>query len=209
MGKGELTRQAILDRAAQIASVDGLRGLTIGRLADELSLSKSGLFAHVGSKEGLEVMVVELAGERFVEAVVKPALQAPRGEPRLRAIFERWLLWPKLSQLPGGCFFVAAAAELDDRPGPARDRLVALQRDWLDHIANTARAAIRENHFRKEIDSEGLAHDLYGIMLACHHASRLLEDPKAVSRARGAFERLVEWARRPGAPRFSSGPGVA
>jgi AcrR family transcriptional regulator len=196
VGKGEVTRQAILERAAQIASVEGLRGLTIGKLAEELGLSKSGLFAHVGSKEGLEVLVVELAGERFVETVVKPALAAARGEPRLRAIFERWLRWPELSQLPGGCFFVAAAAELDDRPGPARERLVGLQRDWLDLIANTARGAIREGHFRKDLDAEGLAQDLYGIMLGCHHALRLLDDKKAVARARTAFDRLVGWARR-------------
>lgn len=204
MGKGDLTRQAILERAAQIASVEGLRGITIGRLADELKLSKSGLFAHVRSKEGLEVLVVELAGERFVEAVARPAMAAPRGEPRLRAIFERWLRWPQLSELPGGCFFVAAAAELDDRPGPARDRLVALQRDWLDLIANTTRVAIKEGHFRKEIEPESLAQDLYGIMLACHHAHRLMADPKSVSRARAAFERLVTWARRADAPTFTS-----
>jgi AcrR family transcriptional regulator len=199
MRKGEQTQRAILQRAAQIASVDGLRGLSIGRLAEELGLSKSGLFAHVRSKEALELLVVELAGERFLEAVVKPALTARRGEPRLRAIFERWLRWPHLSGLPGGCFFVAAAAELDDRPSPARERLVALQRDWLDLIANTARGAIREGHLRKDVDVDGLAQDLYGIMLACHHAHRLLADPKAVSRARAAFERLLIWARRPGA----------
>ncbi len=198
--KGEETRQAILQRAAQIASVDGLRGLTIGRLAEALGLSKSGLFAHVGSKEGLEVLVVELAGQRFVDTVVKPALAAARGEPRLRAIFERWLRWPRLSELPGGCFFVAAAAELDDRPGPARDRLVGLQRDWLELIAGTARAGIREGHFRKDLDADGVAQELYGIMLGCHHAHRLLGDAKAVPRARAAFERLVAWARRDGAP---------
>src|ERR1700722_8268707 len=100
MRKGEQTQKAILQRAAQIASVDGLRGLSIGRLADELGLSRSGLFAHVRSQEALELLVVELAGERFLEAVVKPALTAPRGEPRLRAIFERWLRWPHLSGLP-------------------------------------------------------------------------------------------------------------
>jgi AcrR family transcriptional regulator len=207
MRKGELTRQAILDRAAKLASVDGLRGLTIGKLADELGLSKSGLFAHVRSKEALEVLVVELAGERFVETVVKPALAAPRGEPRLRAIFERWLRWPQLSELPGGCFFVAAAAELDDRPGPARDKLVGLQRDWIEFIANTTRASIKEGHFRAEVEPEGLAHDFYGIMLACHHAHRLLADPKAVARARAAFERLLDWARRPDAPRFDTARG--
>ncbi len=196
MSKGDATRQAIVERAAQLASVDGLRGLTIGRLAEDLGMSKSGLFAHVRSKEGLERLVIEMAGARFVEAVVRPALATPRGEPRLRAIFEHWLRWPELSGLPGGCFFVAAAAELDDRPGPARDRLVGLQRDWLELIANTTRGAIREGHFRKDVDCECFAQDFYGIMLACHHAVRLLDDAKAVARARASFERLVEWARR-------------
>jgi AcrR family transcriptional regulator len=195
MGKGDATRQAIVERAAQLASVEGLRGLTIGRLAEELRLSKSGLFAHVRSKEGLEQLVIELAGDRFVEAVVRPALATPRGEPRLRAIFERWLRWPKLSGLPGGCFFVATAAELDDRPGPARDKLVGLQRDWLELLGNTARGAIREGHFRKDVDCDGFAQDFYGIMLACHHAVRLLDDDKGVARARAAFERLVTWAQ--------------
>jgi hypothetical protein len=119
------------------------------------------------------------------------------------------LRWPQLSELPGGCFFVAAAAELDDRPGPARARLVGLQRDWLELISGTVRAAIREGHFRKDIEPEDLAQDLYGIMLACHHAHRLMADPKAVARARAAFERLIAWARRSDAPRFGKGTASA
>ena len=138
MGKGDITRQAILDRATAVASQAGLEGLTIGKLAEELELSKSGLFAHFGSKESLQVAVLENAAEHFVEIVVKPALKAPRGEPRLRALFEHWSLWPKKSRLPGGCVFVAAGVELDDRPGPARDTLVKQQRDFLSLIATTA-----------------------------------------------------------------------
>src|SRR5882757_1144062 len=114
MGKGEVTRQAILERAASVATQLGLEGLTIGRLAEDLGLSKSGLFAHFQSKEALQLAVVEFAAERFVEAAVKPSFTASRGEPRVRALFDNWLAWARKSGLAAGCFFVAAAAELDD-----------------------------------------------------------------------------------------------
>ncbi len=197
MSKGEVTRQAILDRATAVASAAGLEGLTIGKLAEELELSKSGLFAHFGSKECLQVAVLENAAARFVEIVVRPALKAPRGEPRLRALFAHWSLWPKKSRLPGGCVFVAAAVELDDRPGPARDCLVKQQRDFLGLLATTAKSAIAEGQFRKDLDVEQFAHDFYAIMLGYHHAFRLLRDPRADKRAARAFESLVEAARRP------------
>jgi AcrR family transcriptional regulator len=197
MGKGELTRQAILEKATAIASEVGLGGLTIGKLAEELELSKSGLFAHFGSKESLQVAILEHAAERFVEMVVKPGLRAPRGEPRLRSLFDHWRKWPKLNPMPGGCVLVAAAVELDDRPGPARDLLVKQQRDWLDLLAATVRGSINEEQFRKDVDPEQFAHDLYGVMLGYHHALRLLRDPQAEKRAIRAFENLVDAARRP------------
>ncbi len=195
MIKGETTRQAILEHAMEVASASGLEGLTIGRLARELDLSKSGLFAHFRSKEALQVQVLQYTASRFVDSVVKPALAAPRGEPRVRAIFERWLDWPRINPLPGGCLFVAVAAELDDRPGPARDLLVRQQKDWLEVIANVARTAVREGHFRGDLDADQFAQDLHGVMLAYHHAHRLLKDPKAAARARHAFAALVETAR--------------
>src|SRR5262249_45071669 len=142
MGKGEATRQAILGQAAQVASRVGLEGVTIGRLADELELSKSGLFAHFQSKEALQIQTLRFAAELFVERVIRPALRAPRGEPRLRALFERWLDWARAASLEGGCLFVAAASELDDREGPVRDELVRQQRDWLELIANVARTGV-------------------------------------------------------------------
>src|SRR5512140_581658 len=141
MPKGAQTREAILDHGLRLASELGLEGLTIGRLAEALELSKSGLFAHFGSKEALQVAVLDRAGERFAEVVVRPALAAPRGEARLRALFERWLAWPREVALPGGCIFVQAASELDDRPGAARDRLAALEREWLETIARVVRGA--------------------------------------------------------------------
>lgn len=195
MRKGELTRQAILEHAMGLATKIGLEGLTIGRLAEDLELSKSGLFAHFQAKETLQLQVLDHAAARFVDAVVRPALAAPRGEPRIRAIFERWLDWPRKKPLPGGCFFVSAAAEFDDRPGPVRDRVVQLQKDWLETIANTVRTAVAEGQFRRDVDPEQFAHDLYGVMLAYHHAARLLGDARAATRARTAFEALIRAAR--------------
>src|SRR3954470_15040929 len=197
MGKGELTRQTILEHAAGLATQLGLEGITIGRLAEDLELSKSGLFAHFQSKEALQLQVMEFAASRFVDAVVTTALQAPRGEPRVRAMFENWLAWPARSGLPGGCFFVAVSVELDDRPGPVRARLVQMQRDWLDALAQAVRIAITEGHFRREVDPEQLAYGMYVIMLVTHHCTRLLNDATAGARARAAFERLLAAARVP------------
>jgi AcrR family transcriptional regulator len=195
MSKGEVTRQAIVERAMNLATRIGLEGLTIGGLAEAMHLSKSGLFAHFKSKEALQRDVLRLAADRFVEAVIRPALTAPRGEPRLRALFENWMSWPQRGGTDAGCFFVAAAAELDDRPGPVRDLLVQQQKDWMETIATVVRTGISEGHFRRDVDADQMAHDLYGVMLAYHHATRLLTDPNAPKRAKNAFETLVAAAR--------------
>src|SRR5262249_37906849 len=205
MGRGELTRQAIVDRGVSLATRLGLGGLTIGRLADDLELSKSGLFAHFRSKEALQVQVLEAASARFVDSVIKPALAERRGEPRLRALFDRWLGWTTSNTMPGGCLFVAAAIELDDQPGAPRDRLVALQKDWLEVLAGAVRIAIEEGHFHGDVDPQQFAHDLYGVALAYHHPAPLLRDPRARARAEKAFETLVRAARAtPNARRKSS-----
>jgi AcrR family transcriptional regulator len=191
MSKGAETRQAILDRGFDLASRAGLRGVTIGALAEALGLSKSGLFAHFKSKEALDAALVEHSGALFVERVIRPALKAPRGEPRLRDLFKRVLDWPTRSGLPGGCPMIAAAAELDDVEGAARDALVAQQKDWLDTIANLARVGVREGHFKSSLAPEQFAFELYGIQLMHHLAARLLRDPQADARAQAAFEALV------------------
>jgi AcrR family transcriptional regulator len=200
--KGEVTRHAILARATALARREGLDGVTIGRLAEELGLSKSGLFAHFGSKEALQVQILEFAAQRFVDFVIRPALAAPRGEPRVRALFERWLEWARTHEQgpSGGCLFVAATTELDDQPGAARDQLVRSQRDWMETIATCFRTGITEGHFHAAADADQFAYDLYGAMLAHHHASRLLGDPAADARARAAFEALLAGARGPASP---------
>jgi AcrR family transcriptional regulator len=192
MAKGEQTRQAILSRAFELANVVGVGGVTIGRLAEATGLSKSGLFAHFGSKEALEVAVVEEAARQFVQEVMVPALRKPRGEPRVRALFEHWMAW---GERPGGCFFVGASAELDDRPGPQRDALVRANKDWVDAIATAAEIAVAEGHFRSDLDARQFAFELYGIMLATHTFSRFLHDRGAKGRTQQAFDRLLAAAR--------------
>ena len=193
MGKGEATRDAILEHAVGLARRVGLEGLTIGRLADDLELSKSGLFAHFKSKEALQIQVLDAAAARFVAMVVRPALEVPHGEGRLRALFERWLTWER--ELPGGCVFMHAIVELDDHPGPARDALVASQRQWLATIARAVRLAINEGHFRPDLDAEQFAFQAYGLVLGFYHARRLLEDPRADARVRRAFDEMIAGAR--------------
>jgi AcrR family transcriptional regulator len=196
-GKGAGTRHVILERATALVTRDGLDGLTIGQLAEDLQMSKSGLFAHFRSKEALEVAVLEFAVALFVEKVIRPALAAPRGEPRLRDLYDRWLAWERTGPANWcGCPFVAAAVEVDDRPGPARDTLVKTQRDWLNFIAGAVRIGMQEGHFHAGADPEQAAQEIYGMMLGYHHISRLLGDPDAEQRARRAFDALLDRIRR-------------
>ncbi|HJL15844.1 MAG TPA: TetR/AcrR family transcriptional regulator [Sandaracinaceae bacterium LLY-WYZ-13_1] len=193
MKKGESTRRAILDDALAQASVLGLDGLTIGTLARRTGMSKSGLFAHFRSKEGLQIQVLEEARDRFVSRVVSPALKHPRGEPRVRALFERWMDWE--AHLPGGCPFIPAASELDDQQGPVREHLVDIQRDWVDTLRAVARTAVREGDFRADLDVAQWAFELWGLVLSYHWYARLLEADDAVARVRAGFESLLERAR--------------
>ena len=192
MSKGEATRQAVIDRALELARVVGLEGLTIGKLAEEMQLSKSGLFSHFQSKEKLQVEVISEAKRQTIEKVIAPALKKPRGEPRVRALFENWIHW---AQQEGGCIFIAAAAELDDRPGIVRDSAVEAQKDWIDTLSQAAAISVKEGHFRKDLDTRQFAFELEGIMLCCHFMYRFVRDPEALNRARLAFESLVERSR--------------
>jgi len=196
MGKGAQTRQQILDHALRLASEQGVEGLSIGALAEQVGMSKSGLFAHFSSRDNLQVAVLEETARRFVERVVTPALTSPRGEPRVRALFEGWLAWGEADFLPGGCILFGAISELDDRPGPARDCLVAAQRDWLDTLAQAARIAKREGHFRADLDPEQLAFEVFGVVAGTMTYARLLHAADAPARARAAFERIVLAARK-------------
>ena len=194
MGKGELTRRAILDHAVVVASRVGLGGLSVGTLAKATEMSKSGLYAHFGSAEQLELAVLAHAAEGFTDTVVRPALRTARGEPRLRELFTLWCA-NGISRQPACILFLRGAIELDDRVGSVRSAMVQLHRDMTETIAQVVRTAITEGHFRAEVDPEQFAQDLYGVVLSLSLAARLLEDPAAESRARRAFEALVAAAR--------------
>lgn len=195
--KGDATHRDILRKALSLASEVGLGGLTLSALAERVGLSKSGLFAHVSSKENLEVLVLEEAISRFTDLVVAPALKEPRGEPRFRALISGWLSWGKAEFMPGGCVFFAAIADLDDRPGPARDRLVSSQRDWVEALATAAKVAIAEGHFRADLDPHQLAHETFALGYGHYVLLRLIGDPKTEARTNAAFERLLDSARSP------------
>lgn len=189
MSKGQQTRTAILDEALQVASRVGFEALTIGQLADQTGMSKSGLFAHFRSKEQLQLQTLDHSRAWFVDTVLRPTLATPRGEPRVRALFEHWLTWE--SVLEGGCIYVSASIEYDDRPGPMRDALVRNQQDWLDSVATVVRTAIAEGHFRDDTDPGQFAFEFNGLTLAYHQALRLMRDEHALDHTRAAFEALV------------------
>src|SRR3954447_10021898 len=194
MSKGDDTRQAVIDQAVVIAGRLGVAGLTIGTLASATGLSKSGLYAHFRSKEALQLAVLGSAREHFVDGVIRPALAAPRGEQRVRVLFERWL--ETSSSGAAGCLFVSAATEFDDQPGPVRDQLVRDHWDLVESLAQVYRSGAKDGAFRDDLAPEQFAHELHGLMLAHFHAVRLLEDPAAEARTRFAFERLMGSIRR-------------
>ena len=180
--KGSETRASILDRAVDLASVEGLEGLTIGRLAAELRMSKSGLFAHFGSKQELQLATVEAAAERFRAAVIEPALEAPDGAPRLRALGERYL--EHLDLYSGGCFWGATSAEYDDRPGPVRDAVAGALDAWLGELERQARIAGVEQ-------PERFAFELYALIMGVNSRYRLSGDERVFEYAREALDRLL------------------
>lgn len=190
MSKGDDTRERILDRAFRMASRDGLAGLSIGGLASSLAMSKSGLFAHFGSKEELQLEVLRGAARRFEDTVLRPAFRAARGTPRIRHLLENWVRWANSSEA-AGCLFVTAAVELDDRAGRTRDFVVAAQRQVLDAVTRSAKLAIDAGHFRQDLDCKQFAFELYALLLGYHHAKRLLRDPRAEDALRAGFERLL------------------
>lgn len=191
MGKGEETRQAILEEAVALSSRIGVSGLSIGALADKAGMSKSGLFAHFGSKEELQIAVLRESQQRFVDTVVRPALKAPRGVARLRAILTNWVDWTQRAKLPGGCPMNAAANEFDDQPGPVRDAVEAGLTDGRRLLANAVRLAIESGELRPDTDIEQFVFEFSGIVLVAMQGQRLFRDKDANRRALDAFERLV------------------
>ena len=183
-GQATDTRETILARAVDVASVDGLEGLTIGRLAGELGLSKSGLFGHFGSKEELQLAAVREARRVFIREIVEPALSEEPGGPRLRTLVERYIDYLERPAFPGGCFMAAAGAEFDGRPGPVRDTLAEATRAWLEALEREARAAGAE-------DPRGLAFEVHSYALGANMRFQLLGDREGFALARAALERRL------------------
>ena len=179
--KGTQTREAILERAIDLATVEGLEGLTIGHLAAELRMSKSGLFAHFGSKQELQLATIDAAAQRFKGRVIDPALDLPDGAPRLRAMAERYL--DQLGDYSGGCFWAATSTEYDDRPGPVRDAIAGTLDAWLAELERQARIAGVENPAR-------FAFELYALVMGANARYRLGGDKRVFEYAREALERL-------------------
>jgi len=196
--KGRQTRATILDAALALASHMGLEGLSIGALAEVTQMSKSGVFAHFGSREELQISVVREYHEKFDEEVFRPALKLPRGLPRLRAMFDRWVKRVSV-EIDSGCIYISGAVEFDDRPGPVRDALVAMVQTWQRALERAIRIAIDEGHLRPDTDAQQVLFEVHGLILALHHDARFLRHPGAVERARTAFERVLSYYTTPGA----------
>lgn len=191
MSKGATTRHTILRAALGEASLAGLDALSIGGLARDVGMSKSGLFAHFGSKEDLQLAVIEHAADLFATRVVKPAVREPRGLPRLRALFANWVAWTDHPDIPGGCIFMGAAAAYDDRPGAVRDLLAAKVGELRQTLARACAIAVDEGHLDADVDPDQFAYELHGILLVHHIESRLFDAPHAHERSQRAFDALV------------------
>jgi AcrR family transcriptional regulator len=188
--KGQQTRAAILDSALSLASQMGLEGLSIGALAEVAHMSKSGVFAHFGSREELQIAVIREYHRRFEDEVFFPAMREPRGVPRLRALFEHWLRRVSV-EVDSGCIYISGAVEFDDRPGPVRDALVSMVRAWHDALERSIRIAIDDGQLKPDTDAQQMLFEMHGLILALHHDARLMRVPGAPQRARLAFERMV------------------
>ena len=189
-GKGRQTRAAIVDAALQLASQMGLEGLSIGLLAETLQMSKSGVFAHFGSREELQISVVREYHTRFEQEVFVPALTRPRGLPRLRALFDHWMQRTS-KEIDSGCLYIGGAVEFDDRPGPVRDALVHSVQSWFNAVERAIRLAIEAGHLRADTDAAQVGFEIHALILALHYEARLLRNPKAVDRARLAFDHIL------------------
>jgi AcrR family transcriptional regulator len=188
--KGEATRAAILDAALGIARREGLEGLTIGVLAEQAGMSKSGAFAHFGSREELQLAVLKAYAERFVDEVLRPAVARPRGLARLTAMLDNWFAYLG-GELEQGCLMISGASEYDDRPGPLRDEMVRIVRGWSAELLRAIDAAKDTGELAADTDSEQLAFEIHGLVLVTHQQARLLRSGDSLARARSGLARLL------------------
>ena len=190
LAKGEQTRAEIVAVALGMAARVGLEGLSIGTLAEAVGKSKSGVFAHFGSREELQISVIREYHTRFEEEVFFPSIREPRGLPRLRALFERWVRRVSV-ELDSGCIYISGAVEFDDRPGPVRDALVEMVRTWHAALERAIRIAVDEGHLAADTDAQQMLFEIHGLILALHHDARFLRNAGVLERARRGFERVL------------------
>jgi AcrR family transcriptional regulator len=208
MQKGQQTKAAIVDAALGLATQIGLEGLSIGALAEVTQMSKSGVFAHFGSREELQISVIREYHARFDEEVFRPAVREARGMPRLVALFERWVRRVSL-ELDSGCIYISGAVEFDDRPGPVRDALAAMVQAWHSALGRAIRLAIDEGHLRADTDPAQMLFEMHGLILALHHDARFLRIPGALDRARAGFVRVATHFATPAGRALVSPPATA
>ncbi|MBC7925408.1 MAG: TetR/AcrR family transcriptional regulator [Bryobacteraceae bacterium] len=188
------TRDRILQHGLDIVSTSGLSGITLGTLAEQVGMSKSGLFAHFGSKEEVQLSLLDRAALVGSEHVVAPAMLVPEGLPRLKALVKNWLGWSAKAGLAGGCPVAAGMFEVDDVETPVRERLISMESEWRGLLGQVTRRAMELGHLRKDLDVEQFVWELCGIYLSHHASLRFIRDPKADSRANKAFKSLLERA---------------
>lgn len=191
MSKGFSTRETILKSAFELTSKFGLESLSIGHLAKTVGMSKSGLFSHFKSKEKLQMMVMDYAAANFVRQVVKPAVKKDRGVPRIRALMDNWKKWSS-SYLPGGCPFLSAIVEFDDRPGKVRDHILELQATMIGTFERAVLVAQEEGQLSSDLATEQIAFEIYSNMIGFHIYNRLLENKNAESMFENTFQSIIE-----------------
>lgn len=189
--KGQQTKAAIVDAALGLATQIGLEGLSIGALAEVMRMSKSGVFAHFGSREELQISVVREYHTRFEEEVFFPALQHPRGLPRLRAMFNNWMQRTSI-EIDSGCIYISGAVEFDDRSGPVRDALAGSVRTWLKAMDRAVVQAKEAGHLNADADEHQVAFEIHGLILALHYEARFLKTPNSADRAHKGFANILQ-----------------
>lgn len=189
--KGQQTKAAIVEAALGLATQIGLEGLSIGALAEVMQMSKSGVFAHFGSREELQISVVREYHARFEEEVFYPAMDAARGLPRLRALFDNWMKRTSV-EIDSGCIYISGAVEFDDRPGPVRDALASSVTTWQDAFKRAIVIAVEEGHFAPDTDASQVAFEIHGLILALHYEARFLRSPGCIHRALKGFDAILE-----------------
>ena len=188
--KGLQTKQAIVDAALGLAAQIGLEGLSIGALAEVTQMSKSGVFAHFGSREELQISVIREYYARFADEVFSPAMDEPRGLPRVRALFANWMKRVAV-ELQSGCIFISGAVAFDDQPGPVRDALASSVKTWLAAVYRAVVQAKEEGHLYSDANEEQMAFEIHGLILALHYEARFLKNPGSVERANQGFENIL------------------